>query len=231
LTALWRSLSLAGVLAIAGLVIAGVATAEVLATGKLLPYTPMTVQRVRFAGGVELWIARESLARLDVLNALILASGALVAAATAVRLSARRVSGFFALLGAGLGFLALDELLALHETVGYNLDFLGDLPATNSPEDVVFALYALPAVAFLVAYGDLIRASRRGSALVALGVTLFGAAAALDVADALIDEQWIEPPASALLVAGFAFVAARHLASLPPNAGDTGRDRSPAARA
>ena len=228
-----HALPSAAALAVLGLLIAALASAEVLARGELLPYTPMTVERVEVLGGIELWVARESLVRLDILNGLILGVGSLVA------FSPRRGSGrasprtfrFFFLLGLGLGYLALDEMLAVHETVGYNLDFLADVPGTNSPEDVVFALYAVPAVAFFVAYRDLMAVSRWGFRLVILGVALFGAAAVLDVLDAVIDEQWVEPPGSAALVAGFALVAARHLASLPPDAGDTGRDRSSTARA
>lgn len=228
---------------VAGLLIVAFATAEVLARGELLHYTPMTVERWRVLGGVDLWVARESLARLDLLNGLILGAGCVVALLTAARLrrlsSARREEPlgrpvvFFLLLGAGLAFLALDELLAVHETIGYNLDFLADIPGANSPEDVVFALYALPALAFFAYYRDQFSVSRWGFRLVALGVALFGVAAVLDVTDALLDEQWVEPPASLLLVAGFALVAVRHLsaASLPPDAGDTGGDRSSAARA
>ena len=230
----WRhALPATAVVAIAGLVLAAVITAEVLERGALLPYTPMTVERVRVLGGIELWVARESLVRLDILNGLILATGSLGAFFAAARTGSRapRVFSFFLLLGLGLGFLALDEMLAVHETIGYNLDFLADVPGTNSPEDVVFALYAVPAVAFFVAYRDLIAVSVWGMRLVALGVALFGAAAVLDVLDAIVDEQWVEPPGSAALVAGFGLVAVRHLASLPPDAADTGRDRSSTARA
>ncbi|MBN1529686.1 MAG: hypothetical protein JW895_11530 [Thermoleophilaceae bacterium] len=225
-----RALPLAAGLTVLGILLAALATAEVLARGELLHYTPMTVERVRVLGGVELWVARESLARLDALNGLILGLGAAVALVTATR-TQREVRVCFLVLGAGLGFLALDEMLALHETVGYNLEFLASLPGTNSPEDVVFALYVIPALAFFAVFRDVLRASPWGARLVVLGVVLFGVAAALDVTDALLDEQWVEPPASAVLVAGFALVAGRHLASLPPDAVDTGRDRSPAARA
>jgi hypothetical protein len=225
-----RALPLTLGIAVLGVLLGALATVEVLARGELLPYTPMTVERVEVLGGVELWIARESLARLDALNGLILGLGSAVALLTATR-SAGRVRTCFLLLGAGLAFLALDEMLALHETVGYNLGFLASVPGTNSPEDVVFALYAIPAVAFFAAFRDVLRASPWGMRLIVLGVALFGVAAALDVTDALVDEQWVEPPASAVLVGGFALVAGRHLASLPPDAGDTGRDRSPAARA
>jgi hypothetical protein len=223
----------AAVAAIAALVLVAILTAEVLERGVLLPYTPMTVERVRVLGGLELWVARESLVRLDILNGLILATGSLGAFFAAARIGslAPRVFSFFLLLGLGLGFLALDEMLAVHETIGYNLDFLADVPGTNSPEDVVFALYAVPAVAFFVAYRDLISVSRWGVRLVALGVALFGAAAVLDVLDAIVDEQWVEPPGSAALVLGFALVAVRHLASLRRDAADTGRDRSSTARA
>jgi hypothetical protein len=225
-----RALPLALGVAVLAVLLAALATVEVLARGELLPYTPMTVERVQVLGGVELWIARESLARLDALNGLILALGSAMALLTAIR-SGGRGRTCFLLLGAGLGFLALDEMLALHETVGYNLDFVASVPGTNSPEDVVFALYAIPAVAFFAAFRDVLRTSRWGMRLVLLGVALFGVAAALDVTDALVDAQWVEPPASAVLVAGFALVAARLLASLPPDALHTGRDRSPAARA
>jgi hypothetical protein len=63
------------------------------------------------------------------------------------------------------------------------------------------------------------------------------AAAALDIPDVLFDEQWLEPVASPALVGGVALAARPHLrgpvaaASLPLDAGDTGRDRSSAARA
>ena len=238
-----RLVPLVAVVAIAGLLIAAFATAEVLARGELLSYTPMTVERWRVLGGVELWVAREPFSRLDLLNGGILAAGCIVALLTAARLRGISTAGrgeplgrpvvFFLLLGAGLAFLALDELFALHETIGYNLDFLADLPGVKSPEDVVFAAYALPALAFFLYYRDMFAASRWGFLLVALGVGLFGVAAALDVADALLDEQWVEPPGSLLLVAGFAFVAARHLsaASGPSAAGDGGRHRSASARA
>ena len=181
-----HALPVAAILAILGLLVAAVVTAEVLARGALLPYTPMTVERVEVLGGIELWVARESLVRLDILNGLILGVGSLGAFLTAARIGSRapRTFRFFVLLGLGLGFLALDEMLAVHETIGYNLDFLADVPGTNSPEDVVFALYAVPAVAFFVAYRDLIAVSRWGARLVVLGVALFGVAAVLDVLDA-----------------------------------------------
>jgi hypothetical protein len=233
-----HALPLLGALALVAFAVAAVVTAETLARGSLLPYTSMTVERVRVLGEVELWVAREEATRLDVLNAVILGAGAVAMLGAAVR--ARRAAAgtrhvrFLALLALGLGFLALDESLALHETLGYNLGFLADLPGVSSPEDVVFALYAVPAVAFFLAYRDLLAASRLGLRLVALGVALFLAAAALDVTDALLDEQWVEPLGSLALVSGLCAVAVRlgtRSSSLRADAGERGGDRPPAARA
>ena len=209
-------------LVVAGSMVAAVITADVLARGELLPYTSMTVERVRVFGIFELWVAREPFTRLDLLNGLILAAGSAVMLITAIRLwgdvsPPARVATFFALLAAGLGFLALDELFAVHETVGYNLDFLADLPGVHSPEDVVFASYAIPVIVFFALYRDLFRSSLWGVRLVALGVGLFVVAAALDLADAILDEQWVEPVGSTALVAGLSLIAAEQ-SSLRPQA-------------
>jgi hypothetical protein len=213
-----RGLPVVALLIAAGVLIASLATAEVLERGALLPYTPMTVERVRVLGGVDLWIAVESLTRLDVVNALILGAGSVLAVATALRLRGRpgqhiaRLVVLFALLAAGFAFLAVDEFVAVHETVGYNLDFLAELPGVKSPEDVVFALYAVPSLAFFYGFRNHLAASHWGVRLVAVGVALFILAAGLDVADALLDEQWVEPLASLALVAGFELIGLRHLA-------------------
>jgi hypothetical protein len=231
-----RVLPVAAAVVLAGLLVAAAATREVLARGELLPYTSTTVERVRVLGGPELWIARESFSPLDAVNGLILATGAgmaaLAAALTRRRGGPRRPFDFFALLASGMAFLALDEQLGLHETIGFNLDFLADIPGPGSPEDVVFALYALPVVGLLVGYRDILSSSRRGVVLTVLGLVLFAASAALELGGVPRVEQLIEPSASLALVAGLSLVAVRHLtlASLPPDAGDTERDRSSAAQ-
>ncbi len=232
-----RAVLVAVAIFVACALLGAAATAHVVARGQLLPYTSSTVERVRVFGGPELWLDREALSPLDALNGLILATGAgmasLAAALTRRWRGPRRVFRFLALLAVGMGFLALDEQLGVHETIGFNLDFLADIPGVGSPEDVIFALYAVPVTAFLVGYRDLLLASPRGLFLAIVGILLFAAAACLELASVPRVEQWIEPSASLALVAGLSLVAVHHLAlaSLPPDAGDTGRDRSSAARA
>jgi hypothetical protein len=216
-----------------------VVSPEVLDKGHLLAYTDQTVWRVRLFNALDVWVAKESIRALDAVNGLILAAGAGMAAMGALLtgLMAPRTNRFFLIITAGLAYLAADELFGLHKTLGYNLDFLARMPGTDSPDHVVFALYVFPALAFLVFYWDLILASRWGARLMSGGVLLFGAAAGLKLVNTGIDEQWVEPASSVVLVSGLALVALRHLswsaaaASLRQDAADTRGDRSPPARA
>ena len=229
----WLIAAGAVALVLIGLYVA--ASPEVLEKGQLLSYTTHTVWRVRLFDAFDVWVAKETVAPPDVVNGLILAAGAGMAAMGVLLTGtfAPRTNRFFVLFALGLAYLAADEQLALHETLGYNLDFLARAPGTNSPEHVLFALYAVPAVAFFIFYWDLLLASHWGARLMAAGVLLFVVAAGLDVVDSSFDEQWIEPVASTALVGGFALVAVRQLswsaaaASLRPDAADTRGDRSP----
>jgi hypothetical protein len=230
-----------GAAAVVLLAVAGylVASPDVLEKGRLLSYSDQTVWNVRLFNAFDVWVAKESIRALDAVNGLILAAGAGMAAMGALltRLVAPRTNRFFLITAAGLGYLAADELFGLHKTLGYNVGFLGRAPGTDSPDHVLFALYVFPALVYLVFYWDLLLASRWGTRLMAGGVVLFGVAAELKLVDTGVDEQWLEPVSSLVLVSGLALVALRHLswsaaaASLRPDAADTRGDRSPSAPA
>src|SRR5918992_1483212 len=110
----------------------------------------------------------------DVVMSLLLAAVAAVsflASAAGTRLgSTSRVEWFFALLSLGSAVLAIDELFALHESVGYNLDFLADVPGISHADDVLVLIGAAFALWFLWTFRGVIAGSRRA-------VALFGAAA------------------------------------------------------
>ncbi len=68
------------------------------------------------------------------------------------------------------------------------------VPGVNSPEDVFFALYAIPAVAFFIFYWDLILASRVGRPPDGRsGWFSSGWRPRWTWRTAFIDEQWVEP--------------------------------------
>ncbi|CAA9472139.1 MAG: hypothetical protein AVDCRST_MAG69-167, partial [uncultured Solirubrobacteraceae bacterium] len=113
----------------------------VVARGNLHPaFADYEVERVRVAG-VELYVDRSAHAG-DALTAI-----ALLAAAAVLLVAARRLSGTtrtaFAWAGAGAAFLAADDLLAAHETLGHNLGFLAALPLIDHPDDLIVGLYGL----------------------------------------------------------------------------------------
>ncbi len=146
---------------------------EVVARGNLHPaFDDYEVERVRI-GGVELYVDRSSHAG-DALTAL-----ALLLAAAVLLIAARRLSGptrrAFQTAGAGASFLAADDLLSAHETIGHNLASLVEIPLVDHPDDAVLAVYAVVAAGFLWRQRALARGTPRGPWLVA------GIAAALAV--------------------------------------------------
>ena len=164
-------------IAAGGLLLLAVAlswTGEVVARGNLLAvFESYEVTRVRLLG-MELFVDRSADAG-DALTA-----GALALVAAVLLLASRRLSAqrrrAFARAGWGALFLAGDDLLSAHETIGHNLLALGRVPLVDHPDDAVLAAYALVAIAFLWHERALLGGVARGPWWIA------GAAAALAVA-------------------------------------------------
>jgi hypothetical protein len=143
-------------------------------------------------------------------------SAAMVAAATmtlmaALLLSAagagRRKRRFYTLATAGLAFLAVDELFALHQTVGHNLGFLADIPGVDRPDDVVFALLGVAALAFVWAFRDILLSRQRPKQLFAVGAAFFAIAVLGDVMSLSIEEP-AEVVAAGSILAGLIVLTA-----------------------
>jgi hypothetical protein len=188
---------------------------EVVDEGRLLPYTDAQVAKLRFFDEVTLYVTKERPRPLDVVNATLFAMLAGVALFSLlllqpVRGSDERVKVFLVIALLGSLYLAADEMLGIHETVGHNLRFLADLPAVHRPDDVVFASYAVPAVIVVVVFKDLIWSSRPVALLFAAGLALFVVAGAADVAGVGIDEL-AEPLSTGCLGAGFTRIALAHV--------------------
>lgn len=137
----------------------------VVARGNLHPaFADYEVERVRLAG-VELYVDRSAHAG-DALTAI-----ALLAAAGVLLLAARRLSGAtrgaFVSAGAGASFLAADDLLSAHETIGHNLASLVRVPVVDHPDDAVLAFYAVVVAAFAWRHRRLMRGAPRGPWFVA----------------------------------------------------------------
>lgn len=149
----WRRHAVLLVLAVAGAAaaVSAFVTAEVVARGRLVPSGGAGVRRVRVWDAVEFYISSETaLPPTDVLTALVFAvlATAVGFAALVLWLAGKRDerTTFFALAAAGAGFLTADELLAVHESIGHNLQFLRRIPHVERPDDLVLLAYVFPAL-------------------------------------------------------------------------------------
>jgi hypothetical protein len=188
------------------------ATVEVVEEGQLLPYNNAEAKKLSILGSFEVYVQRDPPSAVDSFGAMLLVGITGIALLLALALPASRDRGwFYGLLAAGTAYLAIDELLGGHETIGANIQSLGNLPGVESPEDVIIALYALPALAFLWWFRDAFRASRLGMRLVGLGLALYIVSAVFDVHGAIMDEQFVEVASMAALFAGFLCIALKDL--------------------
>ena len=126
------------------------------------------------------------------------------AAVEAYRCWRRLHSGYWRLAAIGLTTLALDELLGLHEAIGWAIASLG-APApwhTSHWDAVVLAGYVLIAAAISLAHLDELRRSPRAFAVLTLGFGLAALAVLLDnLANVVVIEELLELAGAVLIAA------------------------------
>lgn len=212
-----------GFIAAVGLLAAAVvlvgSTYRIVDEGELLAYTKGYVYKVEVLGMFELWAEPEVKPRFDVFSSLLLVSISSMALFAAILLQVvspeapPETHRFLLATWVGFGFLGLDELLGVHESIGHNLQFLRELPGVEHPDDVVSLLYVAPAVVYVVYFRHTIAASSWAS-------RLFGAALAIFVLTVILElgfgerlEEFLELSGVLLLSAGFVLLFVRLLAS------------------
>jgi hypothetical protein len=119
-----------------------------------------------------------------------------------------RLARFYLIAGGATGWLALDELLALHETIGHNLRPL--LPGVDKPDDLILAIYLVLAVAILFVFRRELLRDKVSRALMAAAAAGFGTAMALDIL-AITGEEPLEVVAAGCAGASFLRLLARDL--------------------
>ena len=202
---------------------------EVLQEGKLLPYTDGHIYRLRFFGWLELYAEPSRRPDIpDVFTTFVLMTLSGVALVTGVALkwargfSDQAPSHFFLIVWLGAAYLAADELLGLHESIGHNLRFLLGVPGITRPDDFLLLIYGLVALGVLFAFRDVILSSRPARPLF---VALVIAVVLVPVAD--ITGSFLEEPAEmaavATMLAAFVVLAVDHLVlRRPPGQGPRG---------
>jgi hypothetical protein len=212
-----------GFIAVVALVAAAVvlvgSTYRIVDEGELLAYTKGYVYKVELLGIFEVWAEPEVKPRFDVLSSLMLVSVSSMALFSAILLQVvspeapAETRRFFLATWVGFGFLGLDELLGVHESIGHNLQFLRELPGVDRLDDVVSLLYVAPAVIYLVYFRHTIAASPWASRLFGAALAIFVLTVILELGFAEHLEEFLELAGVLLLSAGFVLLFVRLLDS------------------
>ena len=180
-----------------------------------LPYESGNVKEVRVFDSVTVYVDDETRPYIGDLIGMALLILATAACMTAIvlHMSGRRgrLVTFYALVGAGLGFAAVDELLAIHETLGHNLRFLADIPGVTRPDDVIVALYIPFALVFIYYFRDIILSNRRAAQALAAALGFFVLAAIADTAGSITIEAVLEGCSGLCLAAFLPLLIHTHL--------------------
>lgn len=140
--------------------------------------------------GVEVIVDRSGGTK-DLLTGLLLLAVAGLGLAARARLRAagsdRSTQEAFAVLAAGTTFLAVDEVLAVHETVGHNLGGLRALPGVGHPDDTIMAVYALGALVLGWHHRHVLRGAPRATMTLALAAGMGVAAQGVDLLGLEVD--------------------------------------------
>lgn len=206
----WVVISIVAILLL-GLIAWAAASAEVVERGlRSEDGTPLV--RIRFFGLFTMKAETASKPDSDIANSLLLAmlSGiSLLAAVLMHRFGGgvARLRYFFPVAFLGFGWLALDEILELNESVSQNFSWGDHLDAIT---------YVPLALIFLWFFRDILLSSRTALWLCAAAVALAAASTGLDALHTGTGpEEKMEPLASLLLVAAFVVLSVEQLSRIP----------------
>ncbi len=217
-----RSGTRAAHLAMAGAALAMLAFAAVarlapeVRRGELLPFFDhYEVAQARLLG-VSIYVDTSSgLADLLTVTALLGVSLALATCAVLLRRRGSERATVFAAAAAGAAFLALDDLVSAHETVGHNLGFLASLPVIDHPDDVIVGLYGVVVALFAFRHRALAAGTPRWPWLVCVTAGVIAVGHDLLPLHVAAAEEGAEVLAGLALLAGVCMVAATQLRGAP----------------
>jgi hypothetical protein len=180
-----------------------------------VPYDAGTVKEVRVLDSFTLYVDGEPKPGPSVIGgiALIVLATAAFMTAAALWIAGRRgrLIAFYLLIAAGLGFAGLDELFAIHESIGHNLQFLADVPGVDRPDDLVIASYLIPVGVFGWVFRDILLGYRRAAIALAAGVGFFALSAAGDLAGSTTAEEFMELCSGICIATGLGLLMYAHL--------------------
>ena len=180
--------------------------------GELLPFFDhYEVAEARLLGGTVYVDVSSGVADLMTVSALAAVALGLALCALLVRRRDGPRWRAFAAAAAGAAFLAADDLVAAHETVGHNLGFLAALPLIDHPDDVIVGLYGVVVLAFAWRHRDLAAGTPRWPWVACAVGGAFAVGHDLLPVHLAVAEEGAEVLAGLALLTGVSMVAAGQL--------------------
>jgi len=216
----WILIAIAAVLLlpIAGLGIKCLSTAEVVEKGELLPYVQgYSIYKVRVLDRYEFFVEPDYRPSGDLFNAYVLVGIAFISLTFAVVMKALSIAPtgktirFFWCMFFGASFVAADEILGIHETLGHNMQFLTTIvPIAHRPDDAIILFYCIPALAFVCYFFKTLVVSRSAVLFFIVALVMFAIAAVSDGLTLPI-EEFCEVISSICLISGVMSLGLHHI--------------------
>jgi hypothetical protein len=125
----------------------------------------------------------------------------------------RQLRRFWLLVAAGAAWLAFDELASVHESAGFTFElWFGSIPGFEYEGDLFFALYLVPAAAFLFLERPQIARCRVCVSLLIAAAVLFAFDAVLDSTGSHLDEL-LEVVMAGMVAVAFTRLASTYVAA------------------
>ena len=215
------------VLAVVAFGVACLRTGEVVDKGELLPYVKgYTIYKIRVLDRYEFFVEPDYRLRGDAINTYILVGIAFISLTFAVvfrilpTASTGMAGRFFICMFIGTNYLAADEFLGIHETLGHNMQFLTAIvPFDCRPDVVIILLYGIPALLFLFFFRKTLLASKAAIFFFVAAVAMFGVGAVSDALKLPIEEI-CEIISSICIISGVLSLGVHHIreSQAPQNA-------------
>jgi hypothetical protein len=212
-----KTLVVVGILALCALALVAVIQGSVIdRRGEAsVSYDAGTVEKVRVLDAVTVYADGEpkpGASMIAGIGLIVLGTAAFVTGYALRFAGARRLWKFYWLASFGFTFAGLDELFAIHESIGHNLRFLADVPGVSRPDDLVIVSYLIPVAAFAYVFRDVFLGDRRARLALAIGVGVFALSAIADLVSATKTvEEGLEGVAGLFLAAGLIMLMHTHL--------------------
>ena len=216
----WLILGLAAIvlLAAAAFGLMCLSTAEVVDRGELLPYVKgYTIYKVRVLDRYEFFVEPDVKPSGDLFNGYVLVGIAFMSLTFAVVMKVvsaappGKTFWLFVCMFFGASYLAADEVLGIHETLGHNMQFLTTIvPIAERPDDAIIMFYGIPALLFVVYFYRTLLASKAAIVCFIAALAMFALGAVSDGLTLPI-EEFCEMISSICLIAGVVALGIHHI--------------------